>query len=125
MFDENQRPRVNPMELLLRAALHAKSTRPKTITDWLATQSRRGMAAQFAIDGGSCRGCDARNGIAISVMNPAIDEIEIPPSHRIVITTRDPHGGLGNAAMSVEDCKQLVNRLGEAIAAAELVDASV
>lgn len=113
-------------ELLARVLGVVSSERPRTVTEWVATQSMDGFVYQTAVEGAPCLGgCGGAEGFAIGVTDRTCASGVLPASHRILIKSFEPHRGTDRSVcMSAEQAKELVNRLGEAIAAAERIDAS-
>lgn len=122
--------RIERMAAELLAEL--KQHLPKTASDYLAMQD--GMAEfayRAAVDAAdACVGCGGVDGVVIAVMGAA--EIATKPGQsvrdalraRVLVSAFDhhvPHRAV-IAALDVEAAKQLVNRLGEAIAVAESLD---
>lgn len=119
---------MDQIERLLDRAIERRLNAPRTIGAWVGNQTEDGLAWSGAVDAAACAaGCGGQDGIAISVSEPRVYDTEIPSTHRILIGTFEHHAGrcTGHVLMSAEQAKALVNRLGEAIAAAERVDAGV
>lgn len=114
------------LEELLGRILARGSRQPRNITEWMARQSDDGDVYGAVVDGAACPcgTCGKADGIAIKVFATHAGD-PMPPTHRIAVCAFDFLKGNIIAAMSAEQAKTLVNRLGEAIAAAERVDAGV
>ena len=103
-------------------SLERISDPPTSASDWAARfSSPEHTAYHVAVDAEvPCRNCGGRDGVIVSVLSCA----QVPTIHnKIVITAFNHHEGssVGLATLDIEAAKQIVNRLGEAIAVAERV----
>lgn len=110
---------------MLARLLGAKKKRARTPNDYLSAQSNQeDYAYAVAIDGSPCpKSCGGMDGAVLVVANNLVDDVAIPPSHRIMLIAFDHDAGTTATTFSSEQAKQFVNRLGEAIAVAERIDA--
>lgn len=110
---------------LLALLSHAgKADRPRSATAFLAAQDLRNLEFAAAVDGAECRGCHASDGVVVAVLPNHLEGVPQPvPAARRIYVTLFQHGGAKHSVyFGAEQAKQLVNRLGEAIAVAERVD---
>lgn len=118
MFGSNQDPEVlAALSKLFGAAARNGAKRPKRATDYLAMQ--QGLDCfeyTAAVDGHECTECQGADGLVVAVGKP---NENVPLSRQILLIAFDHNGAPAGAAFGVEQAKQIVDRLGEAIAIAE------
>jgi hypothetical protein len=96
---------------------------PSTASEWLGKRNQDGLSFSAVVENADACACGGKDGVIVGVTHcPKA----APGAHNLIIVSGFSHHQ-GNTAttafLQIEEAKQLVNRLGEAIAAAERVAA--
>ncbi len=119
-MDSQPRKAKDILAELAEAAINELRDLPRSAAQWLEKISDQSKIMWSAsVDNETECGCGGRDGVAIRV--PGGPDVPDRVRNMIVITAFSHHEGgkASNAFLTVEETKQLVNRIGDAIMAVE------